>query len=296
MRMLDPAFRAHVESGATTLATCWRIERGDGLVLGFTDHDVTLRFGGTDYVPAHGLDGGEAAQKLGPQTDTAEVVGVLHADAITEEDILLGRYDGALVETWRVNWREVSVRQLVRRATIGEIVREDGVFRAELRSAQHGLNQPRGRLYQALCDASLGDARCGVDLDDPAYHAAAAVLEVRDRHRLAVSGLGGFGEGWFGLGRARWSNGRRSGLADRILGHARVGGVDLLSFAAPVGEWVAAGDDFVAVAGCDRRFATCRERFGNAVNFRGFPHIPGNDFVLRYPRPGDALDGRALVE
>ncbi|HHY50473.1 MAG TPA: DUF2163 domain-containing protein [Alphaproteobacteria bacterium] len=295
MRTPGPAFTAHVASGATTLATCWRIARLDGLVLGFTDHDATLSFGGTDYVPAHGLDGGEAAHKLGPQTDTAEVVGVLHSDAIAEADILLGRYDGASVETWRVNWRDVSIRHLVRRATIGEIVRADGVFRAELRSAQQALNQPKGRIYQALCDASLGDARCGVDLDDPAYRATAAVLEVRDRHRLAVSGLASFAAGWFGLGRVGWSSGKRNGLADRILSHTRIGGVDVLSFAAPVGDWAVAGDDFVAVAGCDRRFATCREKFGNAASFRGFPHIPGSDFVLRYPRPGDALDGRALV-
>jgi uncharacterized phage protein (TIGR02218 family) len=295
MRTLDLVFRTHIESGATTLATCWRIERNDGVVLGFTDHDATLSFIGTDYVPAHGLDGGAGTQKLGPQVDTVEVVGVLHSAAISEDDILLGRYDGAQVETWRVNWRDTSVRHLVRRATIGEIVREDGVFRAELRSAQHALNQPKGRLYQSLCDASLGDARCGVDLDDPANRADASVIDVRDRFRLAVEGLDAFDEGWFGLGGAAWSNGARHGLVDRIVSHSRIGGVDIVSFAAPVGDWVLAGDDFIATTGCDRRFATCREKFANGVNFRGFPHIPGSDFVLRYPRPGDTLDGGALV-
>ena len=46
--------------------------------------------------------------------------------------------------------------------------------------------------------------------------------------------------------------------------------------------------------GCDRHLGTCRGRFGNVVNFRGFPHIPGSDFVLRYPRSGDRADGGAL--
>jgi uncharacterized phage protein (TIGR02218 family) len=296
VRTLDPAFKAHIESGATTLATCWRIERGDGVVLGFTDHDATLSFGGTDYLPAHGLDGGEAPQKLGPQVDTTEVVGVLHSAAIDEDDILLGRYDGAAVETWRVNWRDVAMRQLLRRATIGEIVREDGVFRAELRSGQHALNQPKGRLYQSLCDASLGDARCGIDLEDPAFRALASVIDVRDRFRIAIDGLGPFAEGWFALGGARWTSGRRLGLTDRVVSHARIAGIDVLSFAQPVGDWLLPGDGLVATAGCDRRWATCREKFSNRVNFRGFPHIPGSDFVLRYPRPGGALDGRSLVE
>ena len=81
-----------------------------------------------------------------------------------------------------------------------------------------------------------------------------------------------------------------------MLTHERLGGVDVLGFGVAVGDWVLAGDALVLTAGCDRRFATCRERFSNAENFRGFPHIPGNDFVLRYPRAGDALDGRRLVD
>ena len=218
MRTLDPGFKAHVESGATTLATCWKLTRRDALVLGFTDHDRTLSFDGVDYAPMHGLDGGAAPTRLGAQVDTGEVVGILHSAAITEADIAAGLYDGAEVETWRVNWRDVTQRLLQRRATIGEIVREDGQYRAELRSGQKALNQVRGRIYAVYCDAVLGDARCTVAHGHPN----------------------------FGLG-------------------------------------------------CDRALATCRDRFGNVANFRGFPHVPGNDFVLRYPQAGSALNGAPLL-
>ena len=85
-------------------------------------------------------------------------------------------------------------------------------------------------------------------------------------------------------------------IADAIVSHGRNGGADILGFAAPVGDWVIVSDTLVATAGCDRRFSTCRDRFANAPNFRGFPHIPGNDFILRYPRTGQARDGRALVK
>ena len=117
---------------------------------------MTLGFGETEFAPAHGLDGGEIVQKLGAQTETAEVLGVLHSEAISEDDIALGRYDGARVQSWRVNWRALEQRELIRTDTIGEITREDGVFRAELRSGQHAMNVPRGRLYQHMCDARLG--------------------------------------------------------------------------------------------------------------------------------------------
>lgn len=295
MRPLDPAFASHIATGATTLATCWRLTRTDGVVLGFTDHDRTLSFDGTEFVPATGLDGGEVTAKLGAQVDTSEVVGILDADAINETDILLGRYDGASVETFRVNWRDVSVRDLCQRATIGEITREDGIFRAELRSGQQGMNIAKGRVYQALCDASLGDARCRVNLSDAIYSAPASVIGIRDRHRLAVSGVDGFDPGWFGFGTVAWEAGARTGIRDQIVSHTRLGGVDIFAFPAPVGDWVQIGDAFTAFAGCDRQFTTCREKFANQLNFRGFPHIPGNDFVLSYPRPGSPRNGERLL-
>lgn len=296
MRVLDIGLAAHVGQGETTLATCWKLVRGDGVTLGFTDHDRVLSFGGTDFAPAHGLDGGDVPARLGAQVETSEVLGVLHAEAITEEDILLGRYDGAVVETWRVNWVDVSQRLHLRSDTIGEIVREDGVFRAELRSAQQGLNATRGRIYQGLCDAAVGDARCGVNLAVAAFRGFATVTAVEDDHRVVVAGLGDFDEAWFDFGSAQWTDGARSGLRDGVVTHQRAAGGDVLGFGIAVGQWVAVGDTLTVTAGCDRRFATCRGKFANAVNFRGFPHIPGSDFVLRHPRNGDALDGRAVVK
>lgn len=296
MRTLAPGFAAHIAQGETTLAFCWRIERQDGVVLGFTDHDETLRFVETDFVPAHGLDGGEAPAKLGAQVETSEVLGILHAEAISEDDILLGRYDGAQVETWRVNWADPSQRVLLRTDTIGEIVREDGVFRAELRSGQQALNRTRGRVYQGLCDARVGDVRCGVDVERAAFAATASVVGFDDPCRVLVAGLDGFKPGWFAFGTAVWTTGRRIGLRDGVLTHGRGGGADVLSLAVKLDDWVAVGDTLTVSAGCDRRFATCKGKFGNAVNFRGFPHVPGSDYVLRHPRSGQAMDGRAVVK
>jgi hypothetical protein len=45
----------------------------------------------------------------------------------------------------------------------------------------------------------------------------------------------------------------------------------------------------------DGRIATCRDRFDNFANFRGFPQIPGNDFVISYPVPGQGTnDGKSF--
>lgn len=290
MRLLGAGLADHIASGATTLCWCWKIVRRDGTELAFTDHDLEIVSEGQAFTPATGLDGSETGSRLGSQVTTAEVMGILDAEAITEADIVLGRYDGARVESWRVNWRNPDQRHLHRVDTIGEIVREDGVFRAELRSGHHALNVPRGRIYQHLCDARLGDRLCGIDLEDGAYRARAIVSTVADNRTVTVSGLTGFANDWFAMGLVRWDSGARAGVIDGI---ARQDG-EVLTLDRTVGDWLAPGDALTIYAGCDKRFATCRDKFGNGVNFQGFPHIPGNDFVMRYPNSEDALDGRVL--
>jgi uncharacterized phage protein (TIGR02218 family) len=54
------------------------------------------------------------------------------------------------------------------------------------------------------------------------------------------------------------------------------------------------GDGFFIQAGCDKQFVTCRSKFGNGVNFRGFPAIPGDDTIVRYPTQGGGNTGQPL--
>ena len=109
--------------------------------------------------------------------DAQDAEGVLTSDRITETDILDGRWDNAEVEVWRVNWADTAQRVLMRRGAIGQIRRGRLAFVAEVRSLAHVLGQTVGRTFQATCDAALGDARCGVDLEDPAFKGNGAVID-----------------------------------------------------------------------------------------------------------------------
>ena len=59
MKAMPAGLQAHLDSGATTVAWCWRIARRDEVVLGFTDHDRSLTFGGTEFEPESGLSASE---------------------------------------------------------------------------------------------------------------------------------------------------------------------------------------------------------------------------------------------
>jgi len=68
-----------------------------------------------------------------------------------------------------------------------------------------------------------------------------------------------------------------------------------LTLWAPLQVPIVPGDTFRLIAGCDKRAVTCREKFENLLNFQGFPHIPGDDWLMAVPRTDGANDGGALV-
>lgn len=284
MKSFSDEFRAAIAGPVTTLCWCWRLERADGLVLGFTDHDRTIAFDGLDYLAGSGLAGSEIPAGLGLSVATQDVAGALAADAITEDDIAAGLYDGARVEIWRVDWRDPGRRALIRAATIGEIRRAGIAFTAELRGLVQALDAPAGRSYQRRCDAQLGDARCRVDVGQPPVRVSGVVVDAAEDRilRLADPDAGPFADGWFRHGRLDWTSGANAGLAGGIRAHRpRPGGIEIelwLRAARPV----APGDGVRLTAGCDKTFATCRAKFANGPNFRGFPHMPGNDRAFSY--------------
>jgi uncharacterized phage protein (TIGR02218 family) len=55
-----------------------------------------------------------------------------------------------------------------------------------------------------------------------------------------------------------------------------------------------AGGAFTITAGCDKHFKTCKAKFDNSENFRGFPHVPGIDFALAVPDRGGKNDGGSM--
>jgi uncharacterized phage protein (TIGR02218 family) len=294
MKALPPPLQAHLASGATTLAWCWKLTHSDGAVFGFTDHDRPLSFMGVSFEPESGFSATEIRSGSDLSVDAQEAEGVLTSDVITETDILDGRWDNAAVEVWRVNWADVSQRALMRRGVIGQIRRGRLAFVAEMRSLAHAPNQTVGRTFQYNCDAALGDARCGVELDSAAYKATGVVDAITDDRSFDVSGPVASAAGWFSLGMLEWTSGANAGRTAAVADHAlREGGPHVALLDAPVRP-IAIGDGFVIRAGCDKRLETCRAKFANAVNFRGFPHIPGSDTIVRYANRGDANDGATL--
>lgn len=213
MRQVSEALAARIESGAATMCHVWIARRRDGARLGFTDHDRDLLVDGITCHAASGWTTGVAETEMGLSPGSLAARAVLDDDQITRADVLAGLWDGAEVRLWQVDWTAPELRIELARATLSRLQWTGAEVVAELDGPLAALERVVGRVFSRDCDATLGDARCGVDRD-------------------AFPGLT-----------------------------------------------------------CDRRFATCGAVFGNQINFRGFPDIPGDDFLTAMPRRSGRNDG-----
>ncbi|NGM49421.1 DUF2163 domain-containing protein [Caulobacter sp. 602-2] len=213
MRAVEAALAARIEGGAAGLCHAWILTRADGLALGFTDHDRDLAVDGVTCRAASGWTAGAVESEAGGGPGLAAALGALDDAAITAADIEAGLHDGAQVVCLRVDWRAPDLSVELWRARVARVSWTGRAFTAELEGPAQALERVAGRTYARTCDATLGDARCGVDL---AAHPGAT---------------------------------------------------------------------------CDRRWATCRTVFSNGANFRGFPSLPGEDFLTLYPGEGEIHDG-----
>ena len=282
MKTLPPAMAAALASGVTTFAYCWRITRHDGTVLGFTEHDRDLSYAGTIFSASSGFTASQIEQSLGLSVDNMDAQGALSSTAITDADILAGRYDDATVELFWVNWADPGQGITVAAGNLGEIKRQGVAFSAEFRSIANRLNQKIGQTYERTCSATLGDSRCTVDLTAAAYRGTAVAETAGLTAQIVAGGLSGYAKDWFSGGTLTFTSGANAGLTFEIKAHLRTSGADILELWLPTPFAVALGDTATATAGCRKTFAVCLSKFDNHVNFRGFPLIPGTDVVTRY--------------
>lgn len=295
MRIIPDDLKTHLGGEATTICHAWRVTRRDGTVLGFTDHDHDLAFDDTSFLAASGFEASDWESADGMSVAAGEVAGALTSEAIAEADVAAGKYDGARVEVFLVNWADSAQRVRLRLAEIGEVTRSQGFFHAELRGAAHKLDESRGRIYSRRCDAKFGDIRCGKNANSSDYRGTGTVTSA-DVNRMTVFGIDAFPAGFFRYGSVKFTSGANDGVTVDVESHRRPGGDAVIDFWLPMAVAPGPGDTFQITAGCDKTFETCKLKFSNQRNFRGFPHMPGADFSYSYADGETEHDGGPLYD
>ena len=301
MKQATAQLTAHLAGPVTTLATCWEITRRDGQIFRFTDHDRDLEIEGALYAARFGHARSAIASDASMAVDNLDVEGIIDAESLREEELRAGIFDHAGVRIFLVNWAALGMGILrLRRGWLGEVVLTDtGQFRTELRGLTQALQQQIGELYTPECRADLGDARCKVDLAALTVTGSVTAVETRSVFLAVLTPSvtdGSNGDctapngltlseprpdGWYDGGLLTWSSGPNAGLSIEV--QRWEAGPCRITLYLPPGYPITPGDSFSLAPGCDKRFATCKAKFDNVLNFRGEPYVPGLDALMSYP-------------
>lgn len=291
---IPQSLQDHLNTQQTTLAWCWKIELRNGTTLGFTNHDRDLTFDSVVYEASTGFLGSEIESQLGMTVDNMDVYGAVDSVNISETDIEAGRYDNADVTIYLVNWLDTSQRMIMKKGHVGNVKRSKTMFEAEVRGISHEMQQVRGRLYGYKCDALLGDSRCTKNISGSDFTATATILATDGASSITAGSIGSYANGWFSRGIATFGPGSgNEGVTREIKVHTRSeGSIVHITVWEPLPFTIQVGGSVTVVAGCDKTFKTCKAKFNNAINFRGFPHVPGHSTIQYYVNQGDPnLDG-----
>jgi len=263
-----------LDKEAASIAFCWLLERRDGAGLALTSHDRPLMVDGIRYEPAPGITPAAIRAELGLEPRSSEVSGSLSSEAISEADIAAGRWDGAELNLVAVDWEAPGGPALELLAgELGQVRSKDGAFEVDLLGVAAKLERPVCPLTSPDCRAELGDPECRVDM---AGRRLRATVTSAAGHMIGIDQAV---DDRFRFGQIRFLGGAANGERRTIL---EASDHQLSLRSAPAGE-VEIGTVIEIVEGCDKMLATCSARFGNAVNFRGEPQLPGNDLLTRYP-------------
>jgi uncharacterized phage protein (TIGR02218 family) len=279
MKTVSPALLAHLASETTTLCTLWRLERRDGQVLGFTDHDTDVAFGGLTYASTTGYTRTAISGDATLSVDNVDLEGILATGALSADDIRAGLYDWAELLVSLINYTDPSMGSMIlRRGWLGEFTLRDGLYVTELRGISQALSRNFIQVYSPACGADLGDDRCRVNM--ALHRETGTVGAVTTQRRVFTASISGARAAeYFNGGLLTWNTGANAGLKQEI--RTLVGSTVTLYL--PAGEDITAGDTFTAEAGCEKTTAMCSGRFNNIHNNRSFPFIPGGDVINRTP-------------
>lgn len=280
MKNIDSALSNHLQQEVITLCWCWRIQRTDGVILGFTNLDFDLVIDGVTYAAATGFTPSAITTDNTMSVNNLEISSVLNDASIKAADLIGGRFDHARVDIFLVNYLDLpsslSVNPpkhlLLVSGVLGEVKNSDHNFSAEVRSKAQFLSQKSTNLTSKLCRYNLGDIKCTVDLA-PFTHNLAVASVVNNR-MFTVTNFSQI-DGYFDYGNVTFSSGANNGVKAMVATYTN--STRTITLFEPLPYQLAAGDTLVARAGCRKTTQDCQGRYSNILNYGGENAIPGAD-------------------
>lgn len=295
-RAIPAGLLSAIQSGATSLCNLINITDALGNTLALTDHIQDVIFSAVTHLARPGMKISLMKTSGNMEIDNYEIEGYFVPGIVTMSDLLKGRFTGARVRRYIVNYDDLADGYLqIGDGNVSRVEVADNAFRVQVLGKMWRLSQPVGRTVTKRCDVeTLGDARCQFNLDTTSTYGTPfkqnlTVSTVVNAITFRVSSgydIDTGGSDFFQNGRVTWLTGDNAGYTQQIASQEVISGLQFTLRTQP-GADVDVGDTFTAIAGCDRTTTDCRYKFtngaqpsGNLVNYRGFPGLIGTDIFL----------------
>jgi uncharacterized phage protein (TIGR02218 family) len=266
-----------LEGPLTSVAYGWRLERSDGVTIGFTSHDQDVVFDGLLLRASPGMRPTSIVETLGLEDDGLDINGALSADAIRSDDLLAGRWDEAYLEIFLFDWIQPTAgRQLLASGELGAISFSGDAFEVEFMGLKRAFDRAVVPQSSPSCRATFCDSACGLNRQ---RFRRLAKLSGAQGNRLLLDSPVIAPANAFAYGCVRFLDGQNCGLLADILSSD----ADSVTVRHQSVIVIQPSTAVELIEGCDKQISTCATRFANAVNFRGEPYLPGNDLLTRYP-------------
>lgn len=254
-----------------TSATCVRIECLNGVTVRLTDYPYDLVMSNaTVYKTDYGYQPTAFAASASFSPSAMDLEGIVAVGGVTRDTLASGVFDNARVYIFKCNFlAPVEDYEEIAAGFFGKTTLQDDAYRIEGMSLVDALNQSVGKVYQAACHRTFGDAGCTKSL--ASLTVSGTITSVtsssvfRDSARTEAAD-------WFGAGTIQFTTGNNAGLKPlEIKAYAADGTITLFetTYYPPL-----VNDEFDLIPGCRKRESDCRDKWGNIINFFGFTRIP----------------------
>lgn len=283
MKTLNSNFQTALTQETTTLAWCWLIQRIDGINLGFTSFDLPLAIDGVNYAPETGFTPSAVNTSEGTERgDNQNLKSILSSDAITEGDLLAGKYNYASITCFIVDVTNLPASltenppKLLHLYTgiLGKIKKSDRTFEIEVRGLDHKLENKLGELTSKFCRYEFGGFGCGVDLSPYTY--SQGITGVSNQYTFAIDGS--IPSGVLDRGKLTFTSGANNTISADIAYYSS----NQIVLFQPLPYTIEVGDTVTVIQGCAKTLLACA-KYNNVINFGGEPHVPLTDKALNMP-------------
>ncbi|MDD2839556.1 MAG: DUF2163 domain-containing protein [Rickettsiales bacterium] len=278
MKTIADDLKTNFERNTTNIIKCWKITLKDDMVIGFTTNNENFTYNEIIYNSFSSNDITNIKTNLDIEEDSFEFSNIISSSLISANDILAGKYDNALIEIFLLDIKnQINGKVILLTGTVSDMECKGDIFTAKVKGLKDKINKTIGEVYSPLCRCSFCDTKCGLDKTNLTF--SATITNVLDDVSFITNNetILNQSSGYFDNGIIEFTSGNNDGQKIEIKQYAN--GTFILSLNLP--NELMAGDDFNVITGCNKQFTTCCNKFSNAINFRGEPHLPGMKILLK---------------